>query len=130
MVVWMQRHAPELKSKLEAAAAEALASRSAWALVVMAFLAVLREGLETAVFLLATFQASENAALASTGAFLGVLAAVAIGAGLYFGAVRIDLGRFFRITSVVLVVVAAGLVMSSLHTAHEAGCSTLASNRC
>jgi high-affinity iron transporter len=87
----------------------------------MAFLAVLREGLETAVFLLATFQASENAALASTGAFLGVLTAAAVGFGLYRGAVRINLARFFGITSAVLVLVAAGLVMTSLHTAHEAG---------
>ena len=61
MVFWMKRHAPELKRHLEAATADALATGSAWALVGMAFLAVLREGLETAVFLLATFQASQNA---------------------------------------------------------------------
>jgi high-affinity iron transporter len=121
MIVWMQKHGRALKGQLEGAAAEALAQGSAWALVGMAFLAVLREGMETAVFLLATFQASEDPALASGGAVAGVLVAVAIGFALFRGAIRIDLGRFFRATSFVLVLVAAGLVMTSLHTAHEAG---------
>jgi high-affinity iron transporter len=120
MVVWMQRHAREMRGQLEAAAASALATGSGWALVIMAFLAVLREGLETAVFLLATFQASENAWLASLGAFLGIVVAAVIGWGLFRGALRVDLARFFRATSAVLVLVAAGLVMTSLHTAHEA----------
>jgi high-affinity iron transporter len=120
MVVWMQRHAREMRGQLEAAAASALATGSGWALVFMAFLAVLREGLETAVFLLATFQASENAWLASLGAFLGIVVAAGIGWGLFRGALRVDLARFFRVTSAVLVLVAAGLVMTSLHTAHEA----------
>jgi high-affinity iron transporter len=120
MVVWMQRHAREMRGQLDAAAASALATGSGWALVIMAFLAVLREGLETAVFLLATFQASENAWLASLGAFLGIVVAAVIGWGLFRGALRVDLARFFRATSAVLVLVAAGLVMTSLHTAHEA----------
>jgi high-affinity iron transporter len=121
MVVWMQRHAPGLRGQLEAATASALATGSGWALVIMAFLAVLREGLETAVFLLATFQASENAALASFGAILGVSSAAAIGVALYRGGLHINLARFFRLTGAVLILVAAGLVMTSLHTAHEAG---------
>src|SRR5215471_234972 len=120
MIVWMQHHARELKGHLELAAAEAIAQASGWALVLVAFMAVLREGLETSVFLVATFQASQNAQLASLGAVLGLLVAAALGYGLYRGAVRIDLGRFFKVTSAVLVLVAAGLVMTSLHTAHEA----------
>jgi high-affinity iron transporter len=121
MLVWMSRHARSLKGKLERATADALATGSAWALIGMAFFAVMREGLETAVFLLATFQASESTLLASIGAVLGVVAAAALGFALYRGAVRIDLGRFFGATSVVLVLVAAGLVMASLHAAHNAG---------
>ena len=120
MVVWLHSHARDLKGHLESAAAQAVAQASGWALVVMAFMAVLREGLETAVFLLATFQASQNAELASLGAAAGILVAAALGYGLYRGAVRIDLGRFFKVTSFVLILVAAGLVMTSLHTAHEA----------
>jgi high-affinity iron transporter len=121
MVVWMRRHARDLKGDLEGATASALARGSAKALVAMAFLAVLREGFETAVFLLATFNASYNAALAALGAFLGIVLAVVLGWGIYRGGVRINLGRFFRITGIVLVLVAAGLVMTALHTANEAG---------
>jgi high-affinity iron transporter len=121
MVVWMQQHARGLKGELERAAGDALASGSAWALVAMAFAAVMREGVETAVFLLATFQASENTLLASVGALLGLVMAAALGFALYRGAVRINLAGFFKGTSAVLVLVAAGLVMTSLHTAHGAG---------
>src|ERR1700733_10988584 len=76
MVVWMRRHSRDLKGDLESAAGSALASGSAKALVAMAFLAVLREGFETAVFLLATFHASGNATLSWLGALLGILLAL------------------------------------------------------
>ena len=121
MILWMRRHARTLKSGLESAAGAALARGSTRALVVMAFLAVLREGLETAVFLLATFQASLDRVSASTGAVLGIAAAALLGYALYRGGTRINLQRFFTLTSVVLVVVAAGLLMTAAHTAHEAG---------
>jgi high-affinity iron transporter len=121
MVVWMRRHARDLKGELEGAAGTALARGSAAALVLMAFLAVLREGFETAVFLLAAFQASGNALLAGSGALIGIVVAVALGYAIYRGGVKLNLSRFFRLTGVVLVVVAAGLVMTALHTAHEAG---------
>ena len=87
----------------------------------MAFLAVLREGFETVVFLLATFHASGNATLSWVGALLGILLAVILGYPIYKGGVRINLSRFFRITGIVLVVIAAGLVMTAVHTANEAG---------
>jgi high-affinity iron transporter len=86
----------------------------------MAFFAVMREGIETAVFMLAAFQASGDSAGAGLGAVSGILVAVVIGFGIYKGGVRLDLGRFFRVTVVVLVLVAAGLVASAIHTAHEA----------
>jgi high-affinity iron transporter len=94
---------------------------STLALVAMAFLAVLREGLETSVFLLAAFQDAADTTAAGAGAVIGILAAVGIGIGLYRGGVRINLARFFRVTGLVLVFVAAGLLATSLHTAHEAG---------
>ncbi len=121
MILWMRRHARTLKGGLESAAGAALARGSTRALVVMAFLAVLREGLETAVFLLATFQASLDRVSASVGAVLGIAAAALLGYALYRGGTRINLRRFFTLTSVVLVVVAAGLLMTAAHTAHEAG---------
>jgi high-affinity iron transporter len=121
MIIFMRRHARDLKGDLEGAAASALASGSTRALVVMAFLAVLREGFETAVFLLATFRASGDATTSWLGAVIGIALAVAIGYGIYRGGVRLNLARFFRVTGLVLVVVAAGLVMTAVHTANEAG---------
>jgi high-affinity iron transporter len=91
------------------------------ALVGMAFLAVLREGFETSVFLLAAFQDSTETTAAGAGAIIGLVAAIAIGLGIYRGGVRINLTRFFRVTGLILVFVAAGLLSTSLHTAHEAG---------
>jgi high-affinity iron transporter len=121
MIVWMNAHARDMKRQIEAEAAEALGQASAYALALMAFLAVLKEGFETSVFLLATFSAAQSAALAATGAVIGLLLSVAIGWGIYAGGVRLNLSRFFRITGAFLILVAAGLVIISLRTAHEAG---------
>jgi high-affinity iron transporter len=121
MIVWMRRHARGIKAELEGEAASALAAGSTIALVAMAFLAVLREGFETSVFLLAAFQDATDTTAAGGGAILGLLAAIAIGVGLYRGGVRINLSRFFRVTGLVLVFVAAGLLATAAHTAHEAG---------
>jgi high-affinity iron transporter len=122
MIWWMRSHARGLKRQLEGAAAGALARGSTRALVVMAFLAVLREGFETAVFLLGIFQESTiQPGLAIAGGLLGLLIASVLGYGIYRGGVHIDLAKFFRITGAVLVVVAAGLFMTAIRTAHEAG---------
>ncbi|RPA65339.1 FTR1 family protein [Gordonia oryzae] len=121
MIVWMRKHSRDLKGDLESAASDAITNGSAFAFVLMAFLAVLREGLETAVFLVAAFNASGNAGPSAAGAILGIAIAVALGYGIYRGGVRINLARFFTITGLLLVFVAAGLVMTALHTAHEAG---------
>jgi high-affinity iron transporter len=121
MIVWMRRHARGIKAALEGSAATALATGSTIALVAMAFLAVLREGFETSVFMLAAFQDSSDTAAAGAGAVIGLVAALAIGLGIYRGGVRINLSRFFRVTGLVLVFVAAGLLATSFHTAHEAG---------
>jgi high-affinity iron transporter len=128
MVVWMRQHARTLKRDLEESAALAIGSGTAWALVGMAFLAVLREGFETSVFLLATAEAASSGWAALAGALLGILAAIAIGYGIFTGGVRINLARFFTITGVFLVFVAAGLVLAALRTAHEAGWVTFGQN--
>ena len=121
MIVWMRRHARSLKGDIESHLASALAQGSIKALVVMAFLAVFREGLETAIFLLAVFQHSDNTAAAGSGAVAGLTVACVIGYALYKGGLRINMARFFRATGVVLVLVVAGLLASAAHTAHEAG---------
>jgi len=120
MIVWMRRHSADLKGELQSKASVALVEGSALGLIVMAFLAVLREGLETAVFMLAAFQQSDRPGLTGTGALLGVAVAVVLGYLIYRGGVKINLSKFFRVTGVVLVLVGAGLLSFAVHTAHEA----------
>jgi FTR1 family protein len=121
MIVWMTEHARDLRGQLQEGAAGALARGSMWALVAMAFFAVLREGFETSVFLLAAFNDATDPASAGLGVVLGLVCALALGFGIYRGGVRLNLSRFFRATGVVLVLVAAGLVAAALHTGAEAG---------
>jgi high-affinity iron transporter len=120
MIVWMRRHARAIKRTLEGEVAAALLNGSVLALVGMAFFAVLREGFETAVFLLAVFESATSPAAASIGAILGLVVATVLGYLIYKGGLRVNLGRFFRLTGAVLALVAAGLVASALHAAHEA----------
>jgi len=121
MVLWMSTHARFMKKELEASAQSALSDGTSRALAVMAFLAVLKEGFESAVFLLATFQHSSDTVLAVTGALVGIAAACLVGFGLYTGGISINLGKFFKVTSIFLILVAAGLVVTAVGTAHEAG---------
>jgi high-affinity iron transporter len=125
MIVWMRRHSRDLKWSLEAHAETALTRGSTWALVGLAFFAVIREGLETAVFLIAAFENSLNPRATGTGALLGIVIAIALGYGIYKGGVKINLSRFFRATGFILVLVAAGLLASAAHAAAEAGLLTL-----
>jgi high-affinity iron transporter len=120
MIVWMRRHARSLRGDIESHLESALVKGSITALVVMAFLAVFREGLETAIFLLAVFQHSDDTTAGGFGAVAGLVVACLIGYALYKGGLRINMAKFFRATGVVLVLVVAGLFASAAHTAHEA----------
>lgn len=129
MVMWMNTHAKDIKKELETGAAQAISQSSAFALASMAFLAVLKEGFETSVFLLATFSVAQSAVWAAVGAVVGLLMAVIIGWGFYVGGIRINLARFFRYTGMFLILVAAGLIISSLRSAHEAGWLNIGQDR-
>lgn len=124
MVVWMRRHARELKRTLESSAEGALLRGSIWALVGLAFFAVIREGLETAIFMLAAFDSATDPLAAGVGAVLGVAVALVLGYAIYRGGVRINLSRFFRVTGFVLVLVAGGLIATAVHEFAEAGVVT------
>jgi len=125
MIIWMRGHARGLKHSLESEAAEALVAGSSWALVGMAFLAVLREGLETAVFMLAAFQSSDAPVATGFGAILGVAVAIVLGYAVFRGGARINMSRFFGVTGLVLVLVAAGLLATAVHKFAEAGLITV-----
>jgi high-affinity iron transporter len=126
MIVWMRRHARELKGHLESQAAAAIVTGSALGLAAMAFFAVLREGLETAVFMLAAFSNARDPVAAGSGALAGVVVAIGLGWAIYRGGVRINLARFFKVTGVVLVLLAAGLLSYAVHEFAEAGVVSVA----
>ena len=124
MVVWMRRHSRELKKMLEENTETALVTGSIWALVGLAFFAVIREGLETAIFMLAAFDSALDPLAAGIGAVLGVAVAVALGYAIYRGGIRINLSKFFKVTGFVLVLVAGGLLATAVHEFAEAGVMT------
>jgi high-affinity iron transporter len=122
MVIWMRRFPKDLVRESETNAAQRLAKASTGALVGMAFFAVLREGFEISVFVLALMGAKGSHPLLGVfGAIGGVLVAIVVGIALVRGGVHINTDRFFRVTAAVLVVTAAGLAMTAVHTASAAG---------
>ena len=120
MIFWMRRTARSLSGELKAKVAEAL-SISTGALALTAFLAVGREGVETALFLWTAAQASGQTVAPLVGAGIGVVIAIVLCVLLYRSAVRIQLGIFFNRTAILLIVVAAGVLAYGLGDLQDAG---------
>src|SRR3712207_3153419 len=120
MVFWMRRTARRLKGELTGQLENALAV-GGLAGAGVAFLSVVREGLETTLLFYAAAQGATTTATPLVAITAGVLTAVVIGAGLYAGAIRIDLSRFFTVSGVLLVFVAAGILKYGVHDFQEAG---------
>jgi high-affinity iron transporter len=124
MIFWMAKVARSMSGQLRSQVDRASDARP-WSLVVVAMLAVGREGLETALFLWAATQAASRGAGTGTspllGAALGLLLAVGLGYGIYRGALKINLTRFFTWTGVFLILVAGGVLAYGVHDLQEAG---------
>jgi high-affinity iron transporter len=120
MVFWMRRASRHLKGELQGKLDAALAMGTG-ALAVTAFVAVGREGLETALFIWTAVQATGDTAAPVAGAFLGLVTAVVLGYLLYKRSVKLNLATFFRWTGAGLVVVAAGVLAYGFHDLQEAG---------
>lgn len=124
MIFWMRRQGARIRTELQEKVDTALLA-GGLALATLAFVAVLREGVETALFLFAAAQgtAVEAGGVGGQllGASLGLGLAVVLGALLYRGGIRLNLRSFFRITGAILIVVAAGLFAYSVHELQEAG---------
>lgn len=119
MIFWMKRTARFLKKELEGKVASALLLGRI-ALVMIAFVSVAREGIETSLFVWSTTQATSGTR-PFLGVTLGLGSAVALGYLLYRSAVRINLAKFFTYTGIGLVVVAAGVLAYGFHDLQEAG---------
>lgn len=120
MVFWMRRTARHLKAELHGRL-DAAVAMGTFALVVTSFLAVGREGLETALFIWSAVQATDDGYNPVIGAALGLATSVVLGWLFYRGALRINLARFFTWTGAMLVVVAAGVLAYGVHDLQEAG---------
>ncbi|MFY0407242.1 iron uptake transporter permease EfeU [Solicola sp. PLA-1-18] len=119
MVFWMRGAARGIKAELQGRLDDAL-RLGPLALVSVAFLAVGREGLETALILWAASDTATNGTTPLLGALLGIGVAVALGYLLYRGALKINLAVFFRTTGALLIVVAAGVLAYGVHDLQEA----------
>ncbi len=120
MIFWMARQARHIKNQLHAKVDEALIGGSTFALAAIAGVAVLREGLETALFLLSASVGAESSASQLVGGVIGLVVAVAIGYLVYRGSRKVNLRLFFRVTGVLIVLFAAGLLAKGVHEFQEA----------
>ena len=120
MVFWMKKAARSLAGELRNRVDDALVVGST-ALITLAFIAVAREGLETAIFIWSTIQSTGSTLGPAIGAVLGLGAAVVLGYLLFKRTVTLNLSTFFRWTGVLLIVVAAGVLTYAIHEFQELG---------
>ncbi len=122
MLFWMRSQAGGIKQALQAQVSSAVVAGGTWALALLAFTAVIREGIETALFLVGQAASAEKSApLVVVGALVGLGVAVVLGFGFYRGSRRLNLPAFFRWTGVALVFIAAGLLSHAIHEFIEIG---------
>jgi high-affinity iron transporter len=126
MIFWMQKQGRQTQLGLEADVKSALSHGTAWGLFFVAFLAVVREGVELSLFLTAVnfsepLVGAEAPILGWLGGLLGLIAAGIIGWLMFDMSLKLNLRRFFQLTSLVLIVFAAGLVGHAVHEFNELG---------
>ena len=121
MIFWMRKQAINLKAHLHAQIQSVLTRGSSLGLVILAFVVVVREGIETVLFLFAATRVAESPVLFTAGGFLGLVIAIVIGYSIYKGSSRLNLRTFFNVTSMVLIAFAAGLLAYGIHEFIEAG---------
>lgn len=120
MTFWMRKHARSISKELKARTDAALDGRARWGMALLAFQAVGREGLETVIFTLAiVFSASAAGAL--SGAAIGLACSLAIAFMIYKAGHKLNLGRFFTVVGVLLMIFAAGLLADSIQNMQELG---------
>lgn len=120
MIFWMHNHSRNISANIEADVHQAARQHSRRALFLLAFLAVVREGIELALFLTATSFAS-GAQQTVVGALLGLGAVILLAWALFSSLLKLNIRRFFQVTSILLILFAAGLVAHGVHELNEIG---------
>ncbi len=120
MIFWMNKQARDIKGNLESDVNQAVQKGAFAPLFLVAFLVIIREGIELALFLTAAaYSSSESQVL--LGAVAGLIVAVVLGWLLYSATSRLNLRRFFQVTGILLLLFAAGLVAHGIHEFNEVG---------
>jgi len=119
MILWMAQHAQNIRTELERKIEAAITTGQLVGIIALSFVAVLREGLETVLFL--TALATTDAAGTALGIVVASVIVVALAFLIIRGTYRLDIKKFFQYTSVILIVFAAGLAGSGIHDLIEAG---------
>jgi high-affinity iron transporter len=120
MIFWMRRQSGNIKSDLEGKVSRASLGQGGGALYFLAFIAVLREGIELALYLTAS-SLTTSTIQTVLGTTIGLFGAGLLGYLLYSTTLRLNLQRFFQVTSVILILFAAGLIAHSVAEFNEAG---------
>lgn len=118
MIFWMAKHSRSLPSEMHSKLA---ATTSSVTVAAIGFFAVVREGIETSVFLWSSTEAAGQGAITIIGALLGLIAAAIIGYGIYRGSLKLNLRTFFAVTSGFLIIVSAGILAYAVHEFEELG---------
>lgn len=121
MVFWMRKQAVNIRGELQAQIQSALTSGSSFGMVAIAFVSVVREGIETVLFLFAANRVAGSEVSFTIGGLLGLVIAIVIGYGIYKGTSKLNLRTFFNITGLALIIFAAGLLAQGIGEFHEAG---------
>lgn len=130
MLFWMRRQAGSASNELQSSVVRALSQGSAVGLAILAFTAVIREGLETALFLVGQAASADAAAPGvALGAIVGLGIAVLLGVGFYRGAKTVNLRTFFKWTGIALIFIAAGLLSRAVHEFVEIGWITIGTSQ-
>jgi len=117
MILWMMRQ-KHIAKELEDKVATELTKVHTFGIFSLVFVAILREGIETAIFLrAASFASTSNNMF---GALTGMIAAILLGYAMFLGSMKINIKKFFNITSILLILFAAGLVAHGVHELQEA----------
>lgn len=111
MLIWMTKQARFMKAQVEGAIDRAMVTNAGWGVFTLVFVAILREGFETVLFIVAKFQ---QGLIPSLGSLAGLTVAAGIGALLFKWGVKINIRRFFQVMGVLLLLIVSGLVVSSL----------------
>lgn len=119
MIFWMSGHAQKIKGELQQKIDVAITREQLFGIATLAFVAVFREGLETVLFLTVTFFIDPSGAV--IGVTIGFIVVIVIAMFLMRGVYRLDIGKFFKYTSMILIIFAAGLAGYGVHELIEAG---------